>query len=93
MAKAPTVHTHNRKIHRWGIVFIPLWIAIAVLFAGMAAADSFWHLRLGFDWSDAVTGIAFAASGCIFLAIWIGMDKLTRRLNTFFFGPEDTIGR
>jgi hypothetical protein len=88
MSKAARVHAYARRTHRFGRVFMPIWIACAALLTLAAAADSAWHFGWGYKWQDALVGLGMIAFGFLFRIAWDWMFKIISYLNEVFYGPD-----
>lgn len=73
---------------RFGRIFVPIWIGLAGLFTGAAAADSIWQLGWGYRREDALFGLALTGFGVLFWFAWNWTLNLINRMNVFFFGPD-----
>ena len=82
------MHRLTRLNWRFGRVFIPIWIALAVLFTAAAAADALWQFGWGYRWQDALLGLGMVAFGILFWFAWTWMFRLIRWLNEMQFGPD-----
>ncbi len=88
MTYASFVHRWARFNWRFGRIFIPIWVTLAVLFTASAAADALWNFGWGYRWQDALFGLGFVAFGIFFWFVWNWMFKLILLFNEAFFGAD-----
>ncbi|KZZ05216.1 MAG: hypothetical protein ABJF09_07740 [Qipengyuania citrea] len=78
----------TRFNRRFGRIFIPIWIGLALLFTIAAAADSVWQFGWGYSSEDALLGLGMVGFGFLFWLAWHWMLKLIDWLNVIFLGSD-----
>ena len=90
MTDAARAHAHRRKVWRFGRIFIPVWIGLAVVATLLIAADAKWHFGWGSRWQDVLLGMGMVAFGFLFWVTWNLMFKLLGWLTDIFIRSEPT---
>ena len=88
MTIAAQAYARHRRARRFGRLFIPFWIGLAVTGTLIAGADVLWHLGWGYRWKDVLLGSGMVVFGFVFWALWNLTLRLVEWLTQIFLGSD-----